>query len=76
MALLLRMFRRTGQHERISTFATSPDPLSSTTLESRLTLFRRRRRLAVLKRVGTMAPVVIGTSALVLIAIGGIASFR
>jgi hypothetical protein len=69
------MFRRAGQHERISTFASSPDPFSSTTLESRLTLFRRRR-LVVLKRVGAMAPVVIGTSALVLIAIGGIASSR
>jgi hypothetical protein len=45
-------------------------------LESRLALFRRRRRLTSLKRVAAMSPVLLGTTLLGLVAFGGIASFR
>ena len=45
-------------------------------LESRLVLLRRRRRLTFLKRMAAMCPVLIGTTLLGLAAFGGIASFR
>jgi hypothetical protein len=45
-------------------------------LESRLGLLRRRRRLAFLKRVAAMGPVIVGMSLLLLVAFGGMASAR
>ncbi|HEY8952599.1 MAG TPA: hypothetical protein VIP78_08585 [Candidatus Dormibacteraeota bacterium] len=46
------------------------------TLESRLGLLRRRRRLSFLKQLAAMGPLLLGMSLLLLAAFGGIASFR
>jgi hypothetical protein len=53
-----------------------PASLPSLSLESRLGLLRRRRRLTFLKRLVAMGPVLVGMSLLLLAAFGGMASLR
>jgi hypothetical protein len=79
--LLLRMFRSAVQPS-VMDIPSAPQirddlgtlPLLS--LESRLGLLRRRRRLTFLKRVAAMGPVIVGMSLLLLVGFGGMASAR
>jgi hypothetical protein len=50
-----------------------PQPLS---LDARLGLYRRRRRVALLKRMAPMAPVLMGMSFFLIVAFGGMPGTR
>jgi hypothetical protein len=79
--LLLRMFRSAVQRSVMVTprGARIRDDLASLpllSLESRLGLLRRRRRLTFLKHLAAMGPVLVGMSFLLLAAFGGMPNLR
>jgi len=81
--LVLRMFRFATERPVIATpsgarISDGPGSLPSPSLESRLRLLHRRRRLAFLKHLlATMSPVLVGVSLfLLLAAFGSIAGLR
>lgn len=53
-----------------------PTTLPPLSLDSKLALLRRRRRLSFLKRVAAMGPVLVGMSLLLLVALGSMASLH
>jgi hypothetical protein len=81
--LVLRMFHFATERPVIATpsgarISDGPGSLPSPSLESRLGLLHRRRRLAFLKHLlATMSPVLVGMSLLLLIAaFGAVAGLR
>jgi hypothetical protein len=81
--LVLRMFRFATERPVIATptgarISDGPASLLSPSLESRLRLLHRRRRLAFLKHLlATMSPVLVGMSLLLLLAaFGAMAGLR
>jgi hypothetical protein len=56
--------------------SSDPSALPLISLDTRLGLLRRRRRLTFLKRSAAMGPVVVGLSLLLLAAYAGIAGLR
>jgi hypothetical protein len=81
--LVLRMFHFATERPVIATpsgarISDGPGSLPSPSLESRLRLVHRRRRLAFLKHLlATMSPVLVGMSLLLLIAaFGAVAGLR
>ena len=81
--LVLRMFRFATERPVIASptgarISDGPGSLPSPSLESRLRLLHRRRRLAFLKHLlATMSPVLVGVSLfLLLAALGSIAGLR
>ncbi len=79
--LLLRMFR-SAVHPRVMVTLTGAQTVDDSatlpvlSLESRLALLRRRRRLTFLKRYAAAGPVIVGLSLLLLAAYAGMASLH